>query len=105
MFLKRFFLGLLLGWGMLGTGWAQSGLGASFLNPVVIHENDTMRGIKAENRWIEENLPGFEKIGQKLVQNDQGTFDIITLQSASGEVREIYFEVSKFFGLYDGKPI
>ena len=39
--------------------------GSSIQRAVVIKENDTRRGIDAENAWIAKNLPGHQKIGKR----------------------------------------
>ena len=44
-------------------------------------------------------------LGQALLQDKSGIYDRITVQSAAGDTREIYFEISDFFGRRDGKPI
>lgn len=84
---------------------AQKADGSSMARAVKIHENDTERGIAAENAWIAEHLPQYRKTGQALLQDKSGIYDRITVRSAAGDTREIYFEISEFFGRRDGKPI
>lgn len=105
MFLKRLLLGFALALQLPFASPALANDGTSFSQAVVIEANDTMKGIRAENRWIEANMAGYQKIGQKLIQNDQGIFDIITVQNGQGDVREVYFNITNFFGLHDGKPL
>jgi len=83
----------------------QKADGSSMERAVKIHENDTERGIAAENAWIAEHLPQYRKTGQALLQDKSGIYDRITVQSAAGDTREIYFEISEFFGRRDGKLI
>ena len=80
----------------------QKADGSSMARAVKIHENDTMRGIAAENAWLAEHLPQYRKTGQALLQDKAGIYDKITLQSPSGDTREVYFEISDFFGSIDG---
>ncbi|MGF6148154.1 Uncharacterised protein [Kingella potus] len=77
--------------------------GSSMARAVKIHENDTVRGIAAENKWIAENLPQYRKVGQALMQDQTGIYDKITVQSADGSTRDVYFEISEFFGRIGGK--
>ena len=77
--------------------------GSSQERAVVIHENDTPRGIAAENRWIAQNMPGYRKIGQALIQGQNGIYDRISVIGPNGERKEVFFEISEFFGRYNGK--
>ena len=77
--------------------------GSSQERAVVIHENDTPRGIAAENRWITQNMPGYRKVGQALVQGQNGIYDRISVVGPNGERKEVFFEISEFFGRYNGK--
>ena len=73
-------------------------------NPtVIITENDTTRGIAAENAWIAQNHPGYRKIGQALIKEGGGIYDRIDLQAPDGSRHSIYFEISSFFGKINGK--
>jgi len=83
----------------------QKADGSSMARAVKIHENDTERGIAAENAWIAEHLPQYRKTGQALLRDKSGIYDRIIVQSAAGDTREIYFEISEFFGRRDGKLI
>ena len=77
--------------------------GSSQERAVVIHENDTPRGITAENRWSAQNMPGYRKVGQALVQGQNGIYDRISVVGPHGDRKEVFFEISEFFGRYNGK--
>ncbi|OAM31224.1 MULTISPECIES: hypothetical protein [Eikenella] len=77
--------------------------GSSQERAIVIHENDTPRGIAAENRWIAQNMPGYRKVGQALIQGQHGIYDRISVAGPNGERKEMFFEISEFFGRYNGK--
>ncbi|MDO4694449.1 MAG: hypothetical protein Q4A62_07480 [Eikenella sp.] len=79
--------------------------GSSIERAVLIHENDTRRGIAAENRWIQENLPRCRKTGQAFRQENGGIYDQIRLSCADGQTRHVYFDIRHFFGRIDGKLI
>ena len=72
---------------------------------VIITENDTTRGIAAENAWIAQNHPGYRKIGQALIKEGGGIYDRIDIQAPDGSRRSVYFDIRSFFGLYNGKPL
>jgi hypothetical protein len=65
---------------------------------IVIHEKNEGSGVKAEYVWIRANLPGFRPGGQSLQSHNGKYYDIIHVGSASGEKRDVYFDISEFFG-------
>lgn len=79
--------------------------GSSPARAIVINENDTMRGIAAENRWIAANMPGCRKTGQALIQENGGIYDLIRVRCADGQTRAVFFDIRSFFGRIDGKSI
>lgn len=85
------------------TQQQQRADGSSQERAVVIHENDTPRGIAAENRWIAQNMPGYRKVGQALIQGQNGIYDRISVVGPHGDRKEVFFEISEFFGRYNGK--
>lgn len=83
----------------------QTNDGSSIQRAVVINENDTTRGIAAENAWIARHHPGYRKVGQALLNEGGGIYDRIDIQTPDGSRRSIYFDIRSFFGLYNGKPL
>ena len=83
----------------------QANDGSSIQRAVVINENDTTRGIAAENAWIAQNLPGYRKVGQALLNEGGGIYDRIDIQAPDGSRRSVYFDIRSFFGLYNGKSL
>lgn len=77
--------------------------GSSPQRAVLIDENDTRRGIMAENAWLQQHLPGYRKRGQALIEADGRIFDRIDVVGPNGEQRSVYFDISRFFGRIDGK--
>lgn len=82
---------------------AKPANGSSLERAIVIRENDTVRGIAAENRWIRDHLPGYRKTGQELIRHKKGIYDKITVQGPNGATGTVYFEISQFFGRINGK--
>lgn len=78
--------------------------GSSPARAVLIDENDTRRGIAAENLWIQAHMPGCRKVGQALLQHEGAVYDRITVHCPEGR-REVYFDIGRFFGRLDGRLI
>ena len=53
--------------------------------------------VQAERRWIQQNYPGATVESQALLI-DPVPMDRITIQLPSGATRDIYFDISSFFG-------
>lgn len=83
----------------------QANDGSSIQRAVVINENDTTRGIAAENAWIARHHPGYRKVGQALLNEGGGIYDRIDIQAPDGSRRSVYFDIRSFFGLYNGKSL
>jgi len=71
----------------------------------VVAENGSSfeTAIPAENipweyAWLRENYPGHEFIMQSLAFEDGKPYDILEIKTADGETKEIYFDISSFFG-------
>lgn len=65
---------------------------------IPIEEGTTHAGIDAENRWIAEHHPGFRKVGQELTACGDRRVDIVRLENDAGEVVEVRFDITSFYG-------
>jgi len=75
------------------------GNGSSTAEAIVIKGvHDEANGVAAEHFWLRENMPGWTVTGQSLLTKGRKAYDAMTVQSASGEERTIYFDISGFFG-------
>jgi hypothetical protein len=73
--------------------------GSSEKNAIVINETNEMTGVDAEYAWLKKNYPGYSSTGQALVMDKAGhPFDIIHIKTADGQKKDVYFDISKFFG-------
>ncbi len=52
----------------------------------------------AEWRWLRSHFPGFVNFQQRCLKHEGKRYDIISLRTASGEDKTIYFDISAFFG-------
>jgi hypothetical protein len=66
---------------------------------VILGAENTIDGIGAENRWIKKNMPGWRKSGQSLVEYKGRMYDVIEIKK-SGKTREVYFDITDFFGKF-----
>lgn len=74
--------------------------GSSFEKAIVIHASSEGAGVKMEYAWIRTNLPGFRPAGQSLQNHEGRPYDVIHLVSSGGDRREVYFDISEFFGRF-----
>jgi len=76
---------------------------------VKVHAHTHMLGVAAEYEWIRRKYPGSKTLRQALTtldlitgkskyKDDQIHFDVITIRLPDGREKEIYFDVSSFFG-------
>ena len=57
-----------------------------------------LMGVQLEYYWIERRLPGARTQGQRLHHEENGVFDVVTVALPSGEQRDVWFDISSFFG-------
>lgn len=74
--------------------------GLSYESAVVIQEKTEMKGIKTEYAWLAEHYPGYKLISQSLSTYGDKPYDIITIKTKKGEKKQIYFDISKFYGKF-----
>jgi hypothetical protein len=58
----------------------------------------SVRGVPEEYAWVARNLPGARLVRQALVFLEERPFDVLTLTLKSGDEREVYFDISSFYG-------
>jgi hypothetical protein len=72
--------------------------GISCNSAVVIDAATEREGIARENAWIAENYPGAKKVGQSLTTCNDKPADQVDIETANGQKRSVYFDISKWFG-------
>jgi hypothetical protein len=58
----------------------------------------SLEGIAAENDYIARTYPGWKKLSQSLVHNGDHFYDVIELKGPAGERKDIYFDITNWFG-------
>lgn len=74
--------------------------GSSYEKAIVIQEKHETAGTQAEYKWIRDNYPGSKTQMQSLNYNNKKPYDIITIKTADGTEKKIYFDISNFFGKF-----
>lgn len=72
--------------------------GSSYEKAIVINEKNESMGVSAEYAWLRQNYPGYSSKGQVLNFHEKRPYDIITILTADGVEKMIYFDISKFYG-------
>lgn len=66
--------------------------GSSFETAIVVNS------IAEEYQWLATHFPGYSRLMQSLVYDDGKPYDILQVRLPNGEIRDFYFDISKFFG-------
>jgi len=72
--------------------------GVSCNSAVVIDAANEHEGITKEKAWIAENYPGAKMVSQELIRCNDKAADQIDIETANGQKRSVYFDISKWFG-------
>lgn len=80
------------------TASSKTADGSSFDNAIVITEKTEMLGIRAEYNWLEKAYPDYKSKGQSLNYYKKKPFDIIHIITSNGLEKDVYFDISNFFG-------
>ncbi|MDP4264074.1 MAG: hypothetical protein Q8941_16220 [Bacteroidota bacterium] len=78
------------------TGGAQDG--SSFDKAIFIDKNNEKEGVDAEYVWLRSHYPGYTFIKQSLDSKGNKHYDILKIKTKEGEEKNIYFDISRFFG-------
>lgn len=60
----------------------------------------SVKSIDAEYLWIRQNDPGSKVIKQALLRDGKKSYDKLTFVTSAGETKEIYFDITSFFGKF-----
>ena len=74
--------------------------GSSYENAIVIQEKHEGPGVDAEYKWIRQHYPGSKTLSQALTNKNGKPYDILTIQTADGTEKKVYFDISNFFGKF-----
>lgn len=60
-------------------------------------KNETA-GIDAEYKWIRDRYPGSRNLQQVLQMVNGKHYDALTIETADGETKTVYFDITHFYG-------
>ena len=72
--------------------------GTSFSNSVVIMVESEKEGLNEEYKWLSNNYPGYGLIRKTNVKRSSRHYDIIRIKTQQGQVKDIYFDGTRFWG-------
>lgn len=77
----------------------EGGDGRSADSAIIIRgAADSADGITSEYGWLERNYPGATLRMQSLRQEGDRMYDVLEIETKDGTSREIWFDISDFFG-------
>ena len=74
--------------------------GTSFSNAVVIMVESKREGLKEEYKWLSNNYSGYGLIRRTHVKRSLRHYDIIRIKTQDGQVKDIYFDSTGFWGKF-----
>jgi hypothetical protein len=87
----------------LPTTVYSGGDGSSIEQAVVVMADSEQAGVRRENEWIFARYGKFRKTGVGLATVEQRKFDAIRVELADHSEKEIFFDITSFFGKSDEK--
>ena len=83
-----------------GNSYYSGGDGTSFEQAVLFpNAKSSMEGIPLETKWIGEKYRGASKKSQAVLNHNGRLYDLITIETADGEEKRIYFDMTSWFGM------
>jgi hypothetical protein len=79
-------------------GFVQDG--SSYASAIVIQEKGETAGVAAEYKWIRDHYPGSTNKMQALQNKNGKAYDVLTIVTADGVQKQVYFDISNFFGKF-----
>ena len=76
----------------------SGGDGSSQQHAVIISARNEEEGADAEHLWADANMPGGREVSQSLIRENDRMYDSVVLKRESGETRQVYFDITSFFG-------
>lgn len=74
--------------------------GSSYEKAIVIKESSETTGVAAEYKWVGVHYPGAKTEKQALSHSNGSNYDILTIRLPDGTEKDVYFDISRFFGRF-----
>ena len=78
--------------------WALDPDGLSFERAVLIEAESSLEGVPKEYEHLRRAYPGWRRTRQVLLRQHGRVYDRLTIVSPENETRDIYFDITGFFG-------
>ena len=72
--------------------------GTSFSNPIVIMMQSEREVLDEEYKWLSINYRGYSLVRRTHMRRSSKYYDIVRIKTNKGQVRDIYFDSSHFWG-------
>ena len=83
---------------LTASAWALEANGLAIERAIVIQASNTRDGIAAEYAYVGRTYPGWRRTRQALLTRGDRRYDVLTIVSPSGETRDVFFDITNFFG-------
>jgi hypothetical protein len=74
--------------------------GSSIEKAIIIKAKSDMAGVDEEYAWLRKNYPGYKSNGQALLNKNKKPYDKISITTADGDKKDIYFDITNSFGKF-----
>jgi hypothetical protein len=74
--------------------------GSSYEKAIFITEKSEAKGVDAEYVWLKKNYPGYHLKQQSLRNYNKKSYDVLSIVTAQGQDKDVYFDISNFFGKF-----
>lgn len=74
--------------------------GSSYEKAIIINKNNEIAGIAEEYKWIANHYQGASNQGQGTMHRNGRAYDIINIQTKTGEKKQVFFDITSFYGKY-----
>ncbi|WP_153796884.1 hypothetical protein [Foetidibacter luteolus] len=78
----------------------SGGDGLSYETAVIINAGGEIQGVAKEYEWLREHYPGYSMVKQTLQHRDKKSYDVLSIKTAEGQQKDIYFDITNFFGKF-----
>ncbi len=74
--------------------------GPSYEEAVLTEQSAEREGVPEEYKSLKEHYPGNTFLSQSLRHKEKGSYDVLHTGSRKGEGKDIYFDITGFFGKF-----
>jgi hypothetical protein len=72
--------------------------GTSFNNPVIVMVQTESAGMDEEYKWLSNSYPGYALIRRTHTSRSNRQYDIVRIKTKQGQLKDIYFDSTRFWG-------